>query len=538
MGYRIVSLFRDSLSSGEFPDAWKQANLVLIRKKDKPDSTNAKSYRPVSLLPVLSKALETLIAARLKSEIDANMCDRQYGFTANKSTLSAIDRLDLEIDSTRNRYVLGTFLDITGAFDNLSWDALLKDLVAIGASYNSLRMIRSYLANRTALLEIEGVSFTKQLRKGCPQGSQLGPLLWNVAANAALAERDTVTIAYADDLVVLAGAARIPKAIDRTEKTLAELSAWATLRGLSFSTSKSQTMCLKGGRKPDFAVRLSGNIITATDSVRYLGITLDRGKTFWPHVDNLAENSMDLFSRLRGLTSANWGLNQSTSRIIYKAVFIPRITYGARIWESGAKTKKAISKLGSVQRRGLLAVTGAYRTTSTHALQAIAGLLPLDLEVRKTAARQKELAGLITNEQRSLLEEELLDTWQSRWSNSSKGSWTKKLIPDVKLRYRLDMTLDHYTSQLLSGHGDFLGRLHSFKLVESPNCRCGHGSETVQHVIYACRRTEEPRQTLKRVMLENNCSWPPESGEFLKTRITYEALRTFARSALKNRTDR
>lgn len=399
-------------------------------------------------------------------------------------------------------------------------------------------MISSYLSNRSATLNIEGMTFAKLLRKGCPQGSQLGPLLWNVAANAALVDRDTETIAYADDLVVLAGAARIPKSIDRTEKTLTDLSAWAMTRGLQFSTQKSQSMCLKGGKKSDFTIRMAGETIKATDTVRYLGITLDRGKTFWPHIKNMAENSINLFSRLRSLTSDNWGLNQATARVIYKAVFIPRITYGARIWENGSKTVKAISKLGSVQRRALLATTGAYRTTSTHALQAIAGLLPLDLEIRKVAARQKELAGHITRDHRLQLEEEILDAWQNRWLASSKGCWTRYLIPDVKLRYKLDMVMDHYTSQLLSGHGDFLGRLHSFKLVESPNCKCGQGSETVRHVIFACKRTEEPRQRLLRVMQESGCNWPPESGEFLKSKRTYEALRTFARTVLRNRSDR
>lgn len=112
------------------------------------------------------------------------------------------------------------------------------------------------------------------------------------------------------------------------------------------------------------------------------------------------------------------------------------------------------------------------------------------------------------------------------------------MIPDVKARYRLPLELDHYTSQLMTGHGDFRGRLHSFKLVESPNCSCGGGSETVKHVLLACTRVEVPRQKLERSLSEEGEPWPPIEGSFLKSRKTYESLRNFAKEALKQRQDR
>lgn len=164
--------------------------------------------------------------------------------------------------------------------------------------------------------------------------------------------------------------------------------------------------------------------------------------------------------------------------------------------------------------------------------------MPLDLEIRKAAARQKECAGQISSDQRIQIETDLLNEWQIRWQATSKGGWTKEIIPDVRTRYGLDMAMDHYSSQLLSGHGDFMARLHSFKLVDNPNCRCGHGSETVRHVLYMCTRTEAQRLKLKNTLLANDCSWPPAGGEFLKSRVVYEALRKFAREALRNRTDR
>jgi len=106
---------------------------------------------------------------------------------------------------------MGTFLDITGAIDNVSWSPLLNQLGNIGASINTIRMTESYLDSRWAQLTMEGSKYEKKVERGCPQGSQLGPTLWKVAMSELLAlpdEDNVKVIAYADDIALLVGAAR------------------------------------------------------------------------------------------------------------------------------------------------------------------------------------------------------------------------------------------------------------------------------------------------------------------------------------------
>jgi len=91
---------------------------------------------------------------------------------------------------------------------------------------------------------------------------------------------------------------------------------------------------------------------------------------------------------------------------------------------------------------------------------------------------------------------------------------------------------------MLKGHGDFKSKLFKFKLVASPNCGYRGGSETVQHVLYWCTRTEDYRKELMAATVAEQEGWPPSNGAFLKTRKTYEALRKFARQSLVNRFDR
>ncbi|KAF0751258.1 Reverse transcriptase domain-containing protein [Aphis craccivora] len=85
------------------------------------------------------------------------------------------------------------------------------------------------------------------------------------------------------------------------------------------------------------------------------------------------------------------------------------------------------------------------------------------------------------------------------------------MIPNVARRYLLPLKLDHYTSQMLTGHGDFQAQLYSFRLVNSPNCSCSiGGAETVAHVLLKFRRTQAHREALKATLYEEGVGWSPE----------------------------
>jgi len=279
--------------------------------------------------------------------------------------------------------------------------------------------------------------------------------------------------------------------------------------------------------------------MTAEGTAKYLGVTLDPRESYWDHVLSLKNKSVGMYRRLRQMTSANWGLGRAAARVIYEAVFLPRVTYAAEIWaERGCALKKSIVALGSIQRDPLRAITSCYRTASTNCLSVVADVLPLDLEIRRVAQKCRLRAGATTYEEYEQALNGLMEEWQARYNTIDKGEWTKFMIPDVRKRYKLPLELDHYTSQFLTGHGDFRSKLYSFNLQPSPNCACGNGAETVRHVLLSCTRTRTFREELKIVMAEEGVTWPPDSGAFLESRRTYEALRKFSKNSLQNRTDR
>jgi len=158
----------------------------------------------------------------------------------------------------------------------------------------------------------------------------------------------------------------------------------------------------------------------------------------------------------------------------------------------------------------MLAMTSAYETASTNCLAAVAGTLHLDLEVRFQACKRARAREKISAADLSDRTEELKDEWQTRYESTEKGSWTKKMIPSVRYKCSLPMVLDHWTTQFLTGHGDFRAILYSFTIVPDPICECDRKPETVNHVLRYCPRTIVVRTKLKKALRKEGVGWPPE----------------------------
>jgi len=135
-------------------------------------------------------------------------------------------------------------------------------------------------------------------------------------------------------------------------------------------------MAIKDGTKPNYTVgfgtQQKADIIMPSKCVKYLGVTLDPRQSYWKHIKQHNDKFTGMFNRLRRMTSVNWGMNRIAARIIYEAVFLPRITYASEIWAHGCQLKNSIDILGSIQRTLLLPITSAYRTASTNSLSAVA----------------------------------------------------------------------------------------------------------------------------------------------------------------------
>lgn len=209
----VGSLMTDCLQTGQFPDRWKRAILVLLPKEGKPaDSPSA--YRLICLLDELAKLLERIIIQRIIQHltiVGPDLSPDQYGFRRGRSTIDAIlsVRSRTEAIVQRGGVALAVSLDITNAFNTVLLHAIGSALVAYDIPPYLITIIRGYFQNRKFMYyDRDERLCEREVKAGVPQESVLGPLLWDLAYDcvlrAALPPGATV-VGYADDTIVVVG---------------------------------------------------------------------------------------------------------------------------------------------------------------------------------------------------------------------------------------------------------------------------------------------------------------------------------------------
>ena len=246
------------------------------------------------------KAMERTIMWELEaSYLQCNPLERsQHAFRAGRSTESALSEAVDTIEQAvlRTEFAMGSFMDIDGAFDNLDPAAVINGLQKKGVPCTMLEWFNSYLRGRTVTVSLKGVSGTRMLTRGTPQGGVLSPLLWNVAFDGLLQLfkiGPVRAIGFADDLLLIIRGIDLGSMKDQLQRALTKADKWAEEKTLTFSTSKSVAVVFTRRRKWDLPgpLMLRGQNLKYVKRVKYLGVTLDEKISWVPHIQQKINNA-------------------------------------------------------------------------------------------------------------------------------------------------------------------------------------------------------------------------------------------------------
>lgn len=332
----LAALFNHCLDNSVWPEAWKVSNVVPIHKKN--SKSEVKNYRPVSLLPVLSKVLETIVARRITRHFEEHhiISTRQFGFRSGRSAADLHLLLSTEwsagLDQGKASAVVA--LDIEGAFDRVWHAALITKLHAAGVGGALLQLLEDYLRNRYLQVTINGQASQPQpIAAGVPQGSCLGPLLWNAYINDLLNLIPSAK-AYADDVTLTQsyGPGEEAATAESFNSALSRIAAWGKKWQVKFATHKTQLLNISR-TSPALRLAFDGEVLTPKDEVEVLGVTYDSKLTFKTHIERLAREASGKLAILRRIS---WLLDSKGLETLYKAQVRSSLEFACLAWGGAA----------------------------------------------------------------------------------------------------------------------------------------------------------------------------------------------------------
>lgn len=505
---KMADCFTLCLKEGCFPEKWKTADLILIPKAD--HTIRIPKVRPICLIDTISKIFEKVINIRLTEFLSTNpgssLSRRQYGFRQRRSTNDALLDVRRVISSATDEgsLVMAVSLDISNAFNSIPFTKIRRALYRKRVPDYLRKIIFSYLTGRRIRYkDNKGAWRFREVTAGVPQGSVLGPLLWNVAYDTilrTLLQDKNEIFCFADDTLILLVAESMDHLSEYVATDLRRVLKAITDLGLRISENKTNIM-LFGGRSKDLpTVRIGGSNIVVKRHMKYLGVIIDHKWNFINHFKYVMDKAGRVTRALERIMPNVKGPGQNKRRL-YAEVILSVLLYASPLWFAElSKSRPKRAGFNRILRRMCVRVICAYRTTSTDAALILADIPPLHLmaeargnsylRIMQTVADgfySADLADGIKNEERDYMYRK----WRRYIQNHSLygAHTTRAILPffDQWTRRKFGH-LNYYLTQFFTSHGCFGAFLFKIGKRNSPLClHCNLGvTDSPEHTLFVC----------------------------------------------------
>ncbi|KFM74181.1 RNA-directed DNA polymerase from mobile element jockey, partial [Stegodyphus mimosarum] len=295
-------------------------------------------FRPISLLPSLSKVFERILLEKMKSYLTL-LPPEQFGFRAHLSTSKQLVRLTEFIGSARhlNQNVAVLMLDVAKAFDRVWHEGLIAKLIDFNFERELLLIIFSFITSRKFVVSVHGAfSSERPIHSGIPQGSVLGPIFYLFYAAdfpSVLYNNNSILACYADDTALAVKSANVNHAVKKLQDHIPFIEDWCKKWKVQINASKSQLLIIRKKKNKKNLKRqllMFNEPIPVVKYAKYLGVTLNSKMTWTNHINNVRNKAIYVMKCLYPMLGRFSKLDLAKKRLIYLSTIRPIMTNSRR----------------------------------------------------------------------------------------------------------------------------------------------------------------------------------------------------------------
>ena len=352
----LVHIFNTSIKAGKLPRIWKNAVVVPIYKGG--GRAILGNYRPISLTSIICKIMERVLDMRIKEIMDMGegLTEKQHGFRKEYSCESQLLGFQEDLASVLDKggRVDAVFLDFRKAFDTVDHAILMLKLWRCLGNVKIVNWVGDFLRGRVQSVKVNRkASQNIRVTSGVPQGSVLGPLLFNIFVNDIANNISSNVRLFADDCVIYK---EIITANDESvvQRDLDEISKWVSKNEMELNISKCTYLRFGKGKKEEVRNYSIGGIqLKVVDNYKYLGVVFNKDLTWKDQVERVTK---------KGITSLNfvfrqlYGVDIKIKEQAYRSLIRPILEYATSVWDPYREGE--IKEVEKVQRLAARRVTG------------------------------------------------------------------------------------------------------------------------------------------------------------------------------------
>ena len=344
----LKKVINNGITTSIFNEGLKVADLTPVFKDG--DTTSKKNYRNISLLPSPSKIFEKIMQGQISGYVNEFLspflCGYRKGYSAQHALSYMLEKWRISVD--KGGYGGGILMDLSKAFDTLDHDLLIAKLHAYGFEKSALQLIKSYLCGRWQRTKINSSYSTwSELLSGVPQGSVLGPLLFNLFINDLFFIVKTDICNYADDSTPYVTDMKLETLMEKLECAASTAVEWFRYNGMKLNSSKCH-LIVCGHKFEHMLTKIDNSLIIESFQVKLLGIEINSKLTLENHMLNICKKASQ---KLNALSRVCAFLPFYRRKMLMQAFFNAQFGYSPLVWM--CHSRKINTKINKLHYRAL-----------------------------------------------------------------------------------------------------------------------------------------------------------------------------------------